>query len=170
MVRWFLLVLPKAAPSTRREKVSFTAGRVTTSLRSQNGQDNSWRGGLRNNGLRFSTEAKAYKIGDRDPGSGSTCYQPPRESDYSRRGAPPRPGCVRGFCYSTGRENLRKEIIGLQRQQTVLQFQQNKRMELLAHNQKRKIFRSPALLCLTETLWSTASSFAHLKIWLNLEL
>ena len=38
---------------------------------------------------------------------------------------------------STVSEDLRKETIGLQRQQTVLQFQQNRMMELLAHNQNR---------------------------------
>ena len=36
-------------------------------------------------------EVKAFKIGDRDKGSLSTCYQPPREKVYSRQGAPPRP-------------------------------------------------------------------------------
>ena len=43
-------------------------------------------------------EVKAFKIGDRAPGSLSTCYQPPREKVYSRQGAPPRPARVRGFC------------------------------------------------------------------------
>ena len=40
-------------------------------------------------------------------------------------------------------EDLRKETIGLQRQQTALQFQQNRMMELLAHNQNRNKLPQP---------------------------
>jgi len=40
-------------------------------------------------------------------------------------------------------ENMRKETIGLQRQQTALQFQQNRIMELLAHNQNRSKLPQP---------------------------
>ena len=40
-------------------------------------------------------------------------------------------------------EDLRKETIGLQRQQTALQFQQNRIMELLAHNQNRNKLPQP---------------------------
>ena len=57
-------------------------------------------------------------------------------------------------------EDLRKEMIGLQWQQTALQFQQNRIMELLAHNQNRNKLRSPVFLCLTETLLNTAPSSA----------
>ena len=46
---------------------------------------------------------------------------------------------------STVGEDLRKETIGLQQQQTALQFQQNRIMELLAHNQNRNKLPRPCV-------------------------
>ena len=53
------------------------------------------------------------------------------------------PYCQFDYKACTVGEELRKEAIGLQRQQTALQFQQSRIMELLAHNQNRNKLPQP---------------------------
>lgn len=57
-------------------------------------------------------------------------------------------------------EDLKKETIGLQWQQTALEFQQNRIIELLVHNQKRNKFLQPCVpVCDGNPILSTTLLF-----------
>ena len=87
------------------------------------------------------------ELQDQDPPLTSACTKRsiPGEVHHPAQGVSMDsvPYCQFDYQACTVGEELRKETIGLQRQQTALQFQQSRIMELLAHNQNRNKLPQP---------------------------